>query len=142
MKHLSMIMAICGVVALFSSCTSSRHSMREPNVRVELTANDFELSDQVTGEAKVVRVFGIDWARLFSEKTGETGAAQSVNIPIVGNLVAGNGSNYAIYDLMQKNPGYDVVVYPQVESHRTNFLFLFTSTDYKVTARLGKLKKN
>ena len=141
MKRLSIIAAICGVAILFSSCSASHHTMREPNVRVELTANDFELSDQVVGEAEVVKVFGIDWARLFSTKVGETSGMVNLNIPIVGNLVMDNGSNYAVYDMMQKNPGYDVVVYPQVESHGTNFLFLFSTTNYKVTARLGKLKK-
>lgn len=141
MKRISIIIAICGVAILFSSCSASFHSMREPNVRVELTANDFDLSDQLVGEANVTRVFGVDWSRLFSVKAGETSGMRNLAIPVVGNFVMDRGANYALYELMQKTPGYDVVVYPQVESKGTNFLFLFSSTDYKVTARLGKLKK-
>lgn len=141
MKRLSIIFAVGCAAVLFSSCSASLHSMREPNVRVELTASDFELSDQVTGEATVTRVFGIDWSRLFNEKAGETSGMKNLAIPVVGGFVMDRGANYALYELMQKTPGYDVVVYPQVESHGTNFLFLFSTTDYKVTARLGKLKK-
>lgn len=140
MKRVLSIIAICGIV-LFSSCSTSLHSMREPNVRVELTASDFELSEQVTGEAIVTRVFGIDWEHLFNEEEGISSGVVNVIIPIIGGLVIDKGANYALYDLMKKNPGYDVVVYPQIESHSSYFIPFFSETTYKVTARLGKLKK-
>ena len=119
--------------------------MREPNAYVEYHAEDFDLSEQVTGEATVVRVLGIDWQHLFGTK--EIGATPSFGtiIPYIGvNFTIPSGANYALYNLMQKNPGYDVVVYPQVESHRHAPVLgtdIYSKTTYKVTARLGKLKK-
>ena len=110
---------------------------------VEYHAEDFNLSDQVTGEATVVRVLGIDWAHLFGTKEiGETSSVGTV-IPYIGMTIP-TGSNYALYNLMKKNPGYDVVVYPQVETYRHAPILgtdLYSKTTYKVSARLGKLKK-
>ena len=143
MKKLSMLL-FCGIALLFmSSCHTYRHSMREPNAYIQYHAEDFTLSEQVTGEATVVRVLGIDWQHLFGKKEiGDTPDFGTV-IPVIGVNVD-NGANYALFRLMQKNPGYDVVIYPQVETYRhapvlgTN---IYSRTTYKVTARLGKLKK-
>ncbi len=89
--------------------------MREPNARVEFKKDDFALSDQVTAEAKTTRVFGIDFRRLFDRRSGnystpyvETGLSLA-SIPIIGNVVRDRESEYAIYELMRDNPGYDVV---------------------------------
>jgi hypothetical protein len=142
MKKSSIIMAICGITALCTtSCTTTQHSMKDANVHVELNANDFTLSDQVTGEAHVMKILGIDPERILDKKTGSTSSLVEVNIPVIGNLVSDKGANYALYELMQKNPGYDVVVYPQVEKSGMKFGTLYSDYTYKVTARLGKLKK-
>ncbi len=135
---------ICGIAVLFmSSCHTYRHSMREPNAYVELYANDFDLSAPVTGEATVYRVLWIDWQHTFgTTEIGETPAFGTA-IPYIGAVIP-TGANYALYDLMKKNPGYDVVIYPQVESYRFAPVLgtdLYSKTTYKVTARLGKLKK-
>ena len=136
---------MCGIFAImFASCNTYKHSMREPNVRVNLTAEDVILSNQVVGEATVVRVLGIDWARLFGKsEIGESVKANRVELPIIGNINITSEASYAMYNMMQKNPGYDVVVYPQVESYRHAPILgtdLYSKTTYKVTARLGKLK--
>ncbi len=140
------LLLVCAIACMFlGSCHTYRHSMREPNAYVEYHAEDFDLSEQVTGEATVVRVLGIDWQHLFGTK--EIGATPSFGtiIPYIGvNFTIPSGANYALYNLMQKNPGYDVVVYPQVESHRHAPVLgtdIYSKTTYKVTARLGKLKK-
>ena len=143
MKKLALLL-VCGITVLFmSSCHTYRHSMREPNAYVEYHAEDFILSEQVTGEASVTRVIGIDWAHLFGTKEiGDTPQFGTV-IPVVGVKLE-DGANYALYNLMKKNPGYDVVIYPQVEVHRNAPILgtdLYSKTTYKVTARLGKLKK-
>ena len=143
MKKLSMLL-ICGIALLFmSSCHTFRHSMREPNATVEYHAEDFILSDQVVGEAIVYRVLGIDWIHLFgTTKTANTPSFGTV-IPVIGTRID-DGSNYALYDMMEKNPGYDVVIYPQVQAHRYAPVLgidIWSKTTYKVTARLGKLKK-
>ena len=135
MKKLTFLL-ICVASLFFASCNSYRHSMREPNARVEYHAEDFTLSDQVTGEATVTRVLCIDWKHLFGgTKIGSTS--------VIGDIVP-NGANYALYEMMQKAKGYDVVIYPQVEVQRHAPILgtdLYSKTTYKVTARMGKLKK-
>jgi len=147
------LMRIFGVIiftsVLFSSCTTLNKTMREPNVRVDLTKNDFTLSDQVNAEAQSTKIIGIDFARIFMQKTGnvEGGAAaiSLASLPIVGNLMSDKTSNYALYELMNKNPGYDVIFYPQYEVKVVKPIFgigfLTKITTVKTTARLGKLNK-
>ena len=136
---------ICGIAVLFmASCNTYRHSMREPNAHIEYYAADFDLSESVTGEATVTKVICIDWEHLFGTKRiGET-PAMGTNIPVIGQFIGDPGVSYALFDLMKKNPGYDVVIYPQVESYRHAPVLgtdIYSKTTYKVTARLGKLKK-
>ena len=138
------LLLVCAIAVLFlGSCNTYTHSMKTPNAYVEYHAEDFNLSDQVTGEATVVRVLGIDWQHLFGTKEiGETSSV-GTTIPYIGMTIP-TGSNYALYNLMQKNPGYDVVIYPQVETHRHAPVLgtdIYSKTTFKVTARLGKLKK-
>lgn len=132
------VLLLIGVVMLFmaASCHSYHHTMREPNIRVELNADNLELSQQVSAEATVTRILGLDWGRIF-------GKTEIGTTPVLGAIITG-GANFALYKLMQENPGYDVVIYPQVESHRHAPVLgtdLYSKTTYKVTARLGKLKK-
>lgn len=146
---LKMVMFVA-LIAAFSSCTTLNHSMREPNTRVNLNKSDFSLSDQVSAEAKTVKVLGIDWARLFTKKTGTVagGGSSSISlasIPVIGNFVADKTANYSLYELMNGNPGYDVVFYPQYETKVFKPVlgigFLTKITTVKTTARLGKLNK-
>ena len=137
MKKSAIIIALAAIALLASSCSATLQSLREPNVRFNLTSSDYTLSEPVTGEATVTRVFGIDFARLFNKKAG------AIATPIVG-LTTGPLSadaQYAIYDLLEKNPGYDFVMYPQVYTESSGVPYLYVNTNVKVTARLGKLKR-
>lgn len=134
------------VIGFLSSCTSLHQTMKEPNVFVELEKNDFELSDQVTGEATSNEFLFIDWSRLFNVESASTsgGAGISVSsIPVIGGFVSSKAQGYALYELMKANPGYDVVFYPQFETivEKPIGIGLIKTTKVKVTARLGKLKK-
>ncbi len=143
------------VAAMFfvSSCTSTSKMMKEPTSYVELTKNDFEFSEQVTGEAQATYILMIDFDRLFSKKSGEAisdnFAISAASIPVIGNYVgmldqAGQVKSYALYDMMEKNPGYDVVFYPQFEVTTESPIglpFLISTTKVKATARLAKIKK-
>ncbi len=137
------------IIAAFSSCTTFNHSMREPNTRVNLNKSDFSLSDQVSAEAKTVKILGIDWSRIFTKKTGGVdGVSSSISlasIPVIGNIVGDKTANYSLYVLMNGNPGYDVVFYPQYETKVLKPIlgigFLTKITTVKTTARLGKLNK-
>jgi len=135
---------------LMTSCSSINQTMREPTSGVKFIRNDFVLSKQVTGEARTVKVLCIDWARLFSKKTGDitdkSSGITAANIPVIGSLSADGTQNYALYNLMTQNPGYDVVFYPQ---YRTKVLrpflglgFIVNITTVNATARLGKLKED
>ena len=142
------ILIIAAIIVLFSSCSTLNHSMREPDTRVNLNKNDFLLSEQVSAEAKSVTVLGIDWARFFNKKTaavdGEgTPSVSKTCIPVIGNFLVDKTANYALYELMTGNPGYDVVFYPQYETKVIRPVlgigFFTKITTVKTTARLGKL---
>ncbi|MBU3743675.1 MAG: hypothetical protein FGM61_03890 [Sediminibacterium sp.] len=149
MKKPNILLSTLIVGAVFlSSCTSINKSMREPNVRVELNRNDFTLSEQVTAEAQSTKIIGIDFARLFMQKTGTvTGGSIGISLaslPVIGNVLTDKTANYALYELMSKNPGYDVIFYPQYETKVIKPILgigiLTTITTVQTTARLGKLK--
>ena len=133
-----------------TSCSSVNQSMREPNSRLELVKSDFSLSDQVSATATTTRILGIDFERLFNKRTGVvdgyTSSTVSLSsIPVIGNVFNDNTSNYALYELMQKNPNYDVVLYPQYETKVSRPIlglgFIFKKTTVKTTERLAQLKK-
>lgn len=147
-KTILKISAITMLIVAMSSCSSYNHSMREPNSRVTFTKADFELSDQVSAEAQTVKVFGIDFPRLFTKKTGNvegSGSISASSIPVIGNMLADRTSDYALYELMQQNEGYDVIFYPQYEKKVFKPVlgigFITKITNVKTTARLGKLNK-
>jgi hypothetical protein len=146
MKQILRVLMFITVVAAFSSCTTINKSMREPNTKLNLNKSDFTLSDQVTAEATSTKIIGIDFARLFMKKTGTLGGSVSMaSIPVIGNLIADDTENYALYNLMHANLGYDVVFYPQYETKVLRpFLgigFITKITNVKTIARLGKLNK-
>ncbi len=144
MKKLLYRTMVLGTLAIFvTSCSFTSHLMKEPNVRVELNRGDFTLSDQVSANAKSTKVFWVDWARLFKTKEGNIDGANInlslASIPVIGTIVSDKTSNYALYELMNNNQGYDVIIYPQYEVVKKNYI-IFSKTEVKVTARLGKLK--
>lgn len=149
-RHILNILMFVVVITIFSNCTTYSHGMREPNTRVNLNKSDFSLSEQVSAKAKSVTVLGIDWARFFKQKTAsvETDGSSSIswaNIPVIGNVISDRTANYALYELMNANPGYDVVFYPQYESKvfkpALGIGFLVRISNVKTTARLGRLNK-
>ncbi len=141
------------LAAGISSCTTINKSMREPNNRVQFSKSDFTLSDQLSAEANTTKIFGIDFARLFTKKTGTIEAGGSVSslinlasLPVVGGFVSGDKTvNYSLYEMMNANPGYDVVFYPTYEIKVVKPIigigFILKTTHVKSTARLGKLNK-
>ncbi|MBA3681284.1 MAG: hypothetical protein H0W73_08995 [Bacteroidetes bacterium] len=151
MKKLLSIVALAAGIFL-TSCTNINKSMREPNTRLNLEKKDFTLSDQVTGEATSTKIIGIDFKRLFLKETGThvNDNASSVlpfslaSIPVLGGIIVDATAGYALHDMMQKNPGFDVVFYPQYETtvkRPIGLGFIYKVTTVKATARLGKLNK-
>ena len=137
-----------------ASCTSINKSMREPNARMEWEKNDFEYSNLVSATAQSTKIVGIDFSRLFEQKTGNvkkdetsislsTGTTIIAKVPVIGNFISDKTANYALHRLMEENPGYDVVFYPQYTTtvERPIGIGIFTITTVEVTARLAKIKK-
>jgi hypothetical protein len=151
MKKLILVCSTTAVLFL-TNCTSVNKSMREPNTRVNLEKKDFTLSDQVTGEASSTQILGIDWNRLFHVTNG--GVAKDggllalpiniASIPVIGGFIVNPVAGYALYDVMEKNKGYDVAFYPQFETtvkRPIGLGFIYKVTTVKTTTRLGKLNK-
>jgi len=157
------ILLVIGLMYLMCSCSITNQSMKTPNHYIEFYKTDFEYSQQVTAEATSVRIFGIDWARLLKWESGEIdGASQNkinvnssvylndlidnitggfnTSIPVIGDYAKGKVSSYALYNLMQENPGYDIVIYPQYEIKRFIVPIFYSKRSARVTARLGKIK--
>ena len=149
MKHTVLKFAVAAIVTTsFAACTSMNRTMREPNSRVNFKKDDFTFSEQVSAEAKTIKILGIDWKRLFKKSAasveGANAAINIASIPVIGGLVGDATANYALYELMTANPGYDVVFYPQFETTTKKpalgIGFFYKKTTVKTTARLGKLK--
>lgn len=141
------LLVVLSLMAFMMSCTTISRTMREPSTRLELERGDLELSPQVSAEATSTKILGIDWARLLmskeasSEKEGLV-PFSIVSIPVIGNVLGDKTANYALYELMANNPGYDIVLYPQYEIKvvKPVGIPIVKITTAKVTARLAKIK--
>jgi len=123
-----------------------KQSMRESQTLLKLERENLEISQQVSAEATSTKIFGIDFARLLTSKEGNVekdGTLPTLaDIPVIGNVLGDKTANYALYELMVNNPGYDIVLYPQYEMKilRPIGIGIVTITTVKVTARLAKIK--
>jgi len=129
------------VLALtFQSCANVSKTMREPNALVEFSADDFEFSPQVTAEAKVTTILGVFVLSKTKRRSGFVDrdvASTSTVFGLLSNMSRAEAG--AVYELLQANPGYDVVFYPQFTTRTKPGLLLRRET-VEVKARLAKLK--
>jgi len=148
MKKNLLLSVLVAVIMIFSNCTTINKSMREPNVVVDFDRDDFTLSEQVQATARTTKIIGIDFERLFTCKQGQTEGGSAfislANLPVIGNILDDKTANYALHDLMEQNPGFDVIFYPQYETKVVKPIFgigfLTKITTVEAKARLGKLK--
>jgi hypothetical protein len=140
MKTIHLFLLLGVVALLLTGCVSSTHSMKSPDNYVEFYRGDFDYSEQVSGEATSVKIFGVDWARLFNRNQGEFGDKGTVDIPIIGGINGNRVNTYAVYNMIKDNPGYDVVLFPQFETKK-DWKVIMSTTTVKVSARLGRIKK-
>ncbi len=140
MKRRVFLVSLVVIFAIgFTGCNYTSKVMKTPNNYVEFKKDDFSFSQQVVGEGVQTRILGVDWAHLFVRKTGAIDAGL-LSIPVIGNLPLYGSEAYALWDVMEKNEGYDVVFYPQYETKITGIPILFTKSTTTVKARLGKIK--
>lgn len=136
---LSAILFVGVVLTMLTGCTATNRSMRQPSALMQWEKSDFTYSPQVSAEASSTRILMIDWARLLKKETGDAGV---LSLPVIGSLLNDPTSSYAMYKLMNDNPGYDVIFYPQYEvkhSFPGPLAFIYQKTTAKVTARLAKI---
>lgn len=142
-KLVSAGFALAASAMLLSSCSTYQRTMADSNSRVNFTASDFAITPPYAGQATQTRIIGIDWARLFTQRSGEItrgGGGGSFSIPIIGSILQPSSvDNYALYDLMKTHPNYDAVFYPQFKRKTFNVLGIYSRTRVEVKARLGKL---
>lgn len=73
------------VSTMLFSCTSTSIMMKEPVNYVEMSKADFEFSYQLSGQAQATYVFGIDFERLFDQKTGKV---DKFSVPFIGAYIS------------------------------------------------------
>ena len=122
-----------------TGCASSYRSARHPSVLFELNSSDYEISEPVTGTAHVTRIFGINFEELFNSHTGDFSASIVGTDVSMAGLLSTLDKAIAIHDLLEKNPGYDFVLYPQFTITGKSYI-VYSTADITVTARLGRLK--
>jgi len=137
------------IFILISGCTMVSHSIVTPEIQLK----DLEISDEVWGQAKSVKILGIDFDRMFKRKieTATIGMA-STSIPIITSkfdpvtatqstgLTIVNTENLALQDLLNKNKEYDVLIAPKFSKTIEGFWPIYWTETVMVKAHIGKIK--
>lgn len=154
-KRFNSITLIFLSIIAFTACVSSNQMVEQPVSYLQLRRADFEISEQKTAEAHTTQIFCVDWRRLFKKTKASSKDmlavdvewTQNYSIPIIGpvlyDYVIDKTTEYAMWELMQANPGYDVIMYPQVTRkirRPLGFGRLYREIDVTVSARLAKIK--
>lgn len=131
------------IATMLYSCSSANMGISRPSVYYEFGRNDMDVSAQKTATASQTKILGIDWARLFNKQSGNfnMNGYAGESIPFIGSMISPTKvQNYALYNLLASEPGYDFVLYPRFEQKSSGIPILFMKTETKVTAKLGKIK--
>lgn len=155
------------LLILFASCQINKRTIRESNYQLWLNKSDFTYTEPRTGQASQTKIFGIDWNRLFNRTyeygsfgaipgdigprtnaslnvggaslgEGSTGYLNSILASTVGLSSASRAEEFAINDLIVKNPNYDLILFPQFEVRKKWFL-IGSKTQVFVKARLARI---
>jgi len=117
------------------SCTTLTSTIKNTPNYIEFEKNDFEYTEQVSSTSKIDFFMGIPLSN-----TRKSGKFSDGSFSIVGlRSSLDKAEDAAIYQLLQDNPGYDLVLYPKFDTKFSGFIV--TSAEVTVTARLAKLKK-
>ena len=139
------------VFILFSGCTMVSHSIVTPEIQLK----DLDISDEVWGQAKSVKIIGFDFNRMFKRKieTATIGMA-TTNIPIISSefdfnettaaqilgLIFIDTENLALQDLLNKSKEYDILIAPKFSKTIEGFWPFYWTETVMVKARIGKIK--
>ena len=147
MKNMSLYIIV--TVFLMSGCTMVSHSIVTP----EINLSDLDISDEVWGQAKSVKILGFDFNRMLKRKIetatigmGTTGmpiitskfnpetSTQSAGLTIIDT------ENLALQDLLNKNKEYDILIAPKFSKTIEGFWPIYWTETVMVKARIGKIK--
>ena len=147
MKKITLLLIT--VFILFSGCTMVNHSITTPVIYL----SDLDISDEVWGQAKSVKIFGIDFSRLLKRNIESANIGMSTSeIPIIGPEITGipafqsvgltilNTESLALQDLLKKNSEYDVLISPKYSRTIDGFWPIYWTETVMVKARIGKIK--
>ena len=139
------------IFILMSGCTMISHSIVTPEIQLK----DLDISDEVWGQAKSVKIIGFDFNRMFKRKieTATIGMA-TTNIPIISSgfdytettaaqilgLIFIDTENLALQDLLNKNKEYDILIAPKFSKTIEGFWPFYWTETVMVKARIGKIK--
>ena len=137
------------IFILMSGCTMVSHSIVTPEIQLK----DLDISDEVWGQAKSVKILGFDFNRMFKRKieTATIGMG-TAGIPIITSkfdpetsaqslgLTIVNTDNLALQDLLNKNKEYDVLIAPKFSKTIEGFWPFYWTETVMVKARIGKIK--
>ena len=145
----NMLLYTIVTVFLMSSCTMVSHSIVTP----EINLSDLDISDEVWGQAKSVKILGLDFNRMFKRKieTATIGMG-TTGIPIITpkfnletsvqstGLTIIDTENLALQDLLNKNKEYDILIAPKFSKTIEGFWPFYWTETVMVKARIGKIK--
>ena len=139
------------IFILFSGCTMVSHSIVTPEIQLK----DLDISDEVWGQAKSVKILGFDFDRMSKRKieTATIGMA-TTNIPIISSefdynettaaqilgLIFIDTENLALQDLLNKSKEYDILIAPKFSKTIEGFWPFYWTETVMVKARIGKIK--
>lgn len=152
--HFYWVLILSSIV--FSSCSTTHKTISQPDTYLQLKRSDFEISELKTASATTKQILCIDWNRIF-KKTKANGNNMKMNdidlwsfyysYPVIGPIaydyIIDKTTDYAFYELMKTNPGYDVIMYPQVEREIKRPIgmgWIYREINVTVSGRLAKIK--
>ena len=162
-----LLLLICCAV-LFSSCSVTNKTMKNPDSNIEFRKSDFTISGQASASHSSTRILGIDWENLFKNKKGaeidnqvssQTPVPTTAMIPIIGGndmpsigflenifgIFFDQTEQIATHNLITKNSDADVVLYPRYKVTTSKPIlgigFIYKKTQVTVTARMGQLNQ-
>lgn len=136
-KNTLLLFTFFAAIVFLSSCAVRQRSMSDANARLNLTTKDMVITEPYGGTAQQVKILGIDWSRLFGYKAGYRTTGSFAMMGWGGQLTP--VENFAVYDMMERHPNFDVIIYPSFRKKTSTVLFFYQKTTVDVSARLGKL---
>ena len=144
-----MSLYIIVTVFLMSGCTMVSHSIVTP----EINLSDLDISDEVWGQAKSVKILGFDFNRMLKRKIETATIGMGTNgMPIItskfdpetstqsAGLTIVDTENLALQDLLNKNKEYDILIAPKFSKTIEGFWPIYWTETVMVKARIGKIK--